>query len=70
MTLVSIFKTFSDQILSKSTIKGVAAALFSSRCPKNLEKEKNYLEIAEIDVGVNFGSRRTILDIKAQLFSS
>ena len=45
---------------------GVAAALFSSRRYKNLQNEKIflYLEIVEIDMGVNFGSRRTILDIK------
>ena len=45
---------------------GVAAVLFSLRRPKNLQNEKIFLclETAEIDVGVNFGSRRTILDIK------
>ena len=51
---------------SKLTIRGVAAALFSSRLPKNFEDEKNFfwLKIAEIDVGVNFGWERTNLDIK------
>ena len=51
-----IFKTCSDQILAKLINLGgggVAAALFSSRCAKNLQNEKIflYLEIAEIDVG-------------------
>ena len=51
---------------------GVAAALFSSRRPKNFENEKNFLclKIAEIDMGVNFGSRRTILDIKTHFLKS
>ena len=59
-------KTCSDQILAKLINQGVAAVLFSSRRPKNLQNEKIclYLEITEIDMGVNFGSRRTILDIK------
>ena len=54
------------------SIRGVAAALFSSRRPKNFENEKFSLclKIAEIDMGggVNFGSRRTILDIKTHFF--
>ena len=48
-----IIKTCSDQILAKLINLGAAAALFSSRGPKNLQNEKNflYLEIAEIDIG-------------------
>ena len=48
--------------------RGVAAALFSSRRPKNFENENIFLclKIAEIDMGVNFGWRRTILDIKTR----
>ena len=55
----------SDQILEKLINRGVAAALFSSRCLKNFEDEKVvlYLKIAKMDMGVNFASRRTILDI-------
>ena len=53
-------KTCSDQILARliNQGRGVAAALFSSRRPQNLPNEKIflYLEIAEIDMGVNFGS--------------
>ena len=43
-----------------------AAAFFLLRRPKNLQNEQIFLhlKIAEIDMGVNFGSRRTILDIK------
>ena len=41
------------------SIRGVAAALFSSRRPKKFENEKfPRLKIAEIDMGVNFGSGR------------
>ena len=60
------FKTRSEQILAKLINEGVDAALFSSRHPKNFENEKNFLclKIAEIDMGVNFGLRRMILDIK------
>ena len=50
--------------------QGVAAGLFSSRRPKNVENEKICLclKIADIDMGVNFGSRKTILDIKTHFF--
>ena len=50
---VFIFKTCSDQILAKLINLGVAAALFSSRGPKNLQNEKKFLhlEIAKIDIG-------------------
>ena len=67
---VFIIKTCPDQILAKLIYQGVAAALFSSRHPKNLQNEKISLclEIAEIDLGVNFGSRRTIVDIKNSFF--
>ena len=67
MTFSFILKTGFDQILAKLINQGVAAALFSSRCPINFENEKFFLclKIAEIDMGgVNFGSRRTILEIK------
>ena len=52
---------------SKIDQSGGLLLLFSQRDPKNLQNEKIflYLEIAEIDMGgVNFGSRRKILDIK------
>ena len=49
-------KTCSDQILPKLINQGVAAALLSSRRPKNLQNEKIFLclnlKIAEIDMGV------------------
>ena len=63
-------KTFSDQILAKLINHGVAAALFSSRHLSNFGNERIFLhlKIAKIDMGVNFGSRRTILDIKTHLF--
>ena len=50
---------------------GVAAAFFSLRRPKNFENEKFFLclKIAEIDMGVNFRSRRTILDIKTHFLN-
>ena len=54
MILVFIFKICSDQILAKLINQGgVAAVLFSSRHPKNLQNEKKflYLEITEIDTG-------------------
>ena len=68
--LVFVFKTCSDQILAKLISQGVVAALFSSTCPKNLKNEKIFLhlEIAEMDMGVNFGSRRAIMDIKTHFF--
>ena len=52
--------------------RGVAAALSSSRRLKNFGNEKIflYLKIAKFDMGgggVNFGSRRTILN-KSSLF--
>ena len=53
-------------MLAKLINQGVADDLFSSRRPKNLQNGKIflYLEIAEIDMGVNFGSRTTTLDTK------
>ena len=58
------------QMVAKLINEGVAAALFSSRRLKNFENENIFLclKIAEIDMGVNFGSRRTILDIKTHYF--
>ena len=58
-------------MLAKLIDQGVAAVLFLSRHPKNLQNENIFLclEIAEIDMGgVNFGWRRTILDIKTLFF--
>ena len=45
-------KICSDQILAQLINQGVAAAHFSSRCPKNLQNGKIFvhLEIAEIDM--------------------
>ena len=59
-----------DLILAKLVNQGVASALFSSRRPKNFENEKIFLclKIAEIDMGVNFGSKRTNIDIKIHFF--
>ena len=53
-------------MLRQNSIRRVAAALFSLRHPKNFENEKIVLclKIAEIDMGFNVWSRRTILDIK------
>ena len=68
--------THFGQILAKLINQGgVAAALFSSRHPENFENEKNFLclKIAEINMGGgggNFGSRRTILDIKTYFFEA
>ena len=66
VTFSFILKTCSDQILAKLINQGVAAALFSSKRPKNFENEQIFscFKIAEIDMGVNFGSGRTILYIK------
>ena len=46
----------SDQFLADLVNQGVAAALFSSRHPKNFENEKIFLclKIAEIDMGGQF----------------
>ena len=54
------------------SIRGAAAALFSLRRPENFENEKISLclEIAEINMGINFGSKRMILDIKTHFFKS
>ena len=40
--------------------------LFSSRCPKNFEMKKisSARKLMKLTWGFNFGSRRTILDIK------
>ena len=50
--LVFILKAHSDQILAKLINQGVAAALSSSRRPKNFENEKIFLclKIVEIDM--------------------
>ena len=68
--VVFIFKTCSDQILANLVNQGVAAALLSSRRSKNLENENILLclKIAEINMGVNFGSKRTSLDRKINFF--
>ena len=52
-TLVFIFKTCSDQILAKSSIREVDAALFSSRRLKTYKNEKLLLglKIAEVNIG-------------------
>ena len=51
---IEIFTTFTD--FENGSVKGVAAALFSLRRPKNLENEKFFLslKIAEIDMGGQF----------------
>ena len=61
---------FCQNFSKLNQLGGVAAAYFSSRHLKNVEKEKKFLslEIAEIDKGINFGSGRTILDIKVYSF--
>ena len=61
---LSVFALVNSKALTQR-IRGVAVALLSSKRPKNFENEKFFLclKIAEIDMGVNFGSRRTILDI-------
>ena len=69
-----MFETCSDQILAKLVNQEVATSLFSSRRPVKIYKMKKIsvcLEIAESDIGgggLNFGSRRTILDIKTHFF--
>ena len=61
---IEIFTTFTD--FENWSVRGVAAALFSWRHPQNFENENFFLclKIAKIDMGVNFGSRKTILDTK------
>ena len=51
---------------SKIDQLGGCAAPLSLRLLKNFGNEKIFLclKIAEVDMGVNFGPRRTILDIK------
>ena len=51
---IEIFTTFTD--FENWSIRGVAAALFSLRRPKNFENEKFFLclKIAEIDMGGQF----------------
>ena len=70
--LVFIFKTCSDQILAKLINRrgGVAAALLSSRLLKNFGNKKICLclKVAKIGMGGNFGSRRTILEIRTHFF--
>ena len=65
--------TCSGQILATLVNQGVAAALFSSRLLKNFENEPNIffcLKNSKSDMGggVNFGSKRTNLDIKNYYF--
>ena len=51
---IEIFTTFND--FENWSIRGVAVALFSLRCPKNFENEKFFLclKSAEIDMGCQF----------------
>ena len=60
--LVFILKTCSDQILAKLIYQEVATPLFSWRQPNNFEK------LLKLTWGINFGSRRTILDIKTLFY--
>ena len=73
MTFSFILKTPFGQILVKLVNQGVAAALFSSRRPKNFENEKFFLclKIAEIDMGDQFwvekndsGHKNPFLNVK------
>ena len=67
---IEIFITLTD--FENWSIRGVAAALFSLRHPKNFENEEFFLclKITEIDMGgVNFGLRRRILDIKTHFLN-
>ena len=63
---VFILKTCSDQTLAKLIDQGVAVVLFLSRHPKNLQNEKfsSAWKLLKLTWGVNFESRRTILDIE------
>ena len=49
---------------------GISVVLFSSRCLKTFWKWNNLLclEVATIDGGINSGSKRVILNIKAHFF--
>ena len=51
---MKIFTTFTD--FENWSVRGVAPALFSLRCPKNFKNEKCFLclKIAEIDMGDQF----------------
>ena len=55
---------------SKIDQSGGCCCFFSSRHHKSFENEKIFLclKIAEIDTGVKFWSRRTILDIKRHIY--
>ena len=68
--LVFIFKTCSDQILAKLINQGGYCCSFLIKTSKKFDNEKIFLclKIAKIYMGVNFGSRRTILDIKTRFF--
>ena len=57
--LVFIFKTCSDQILAKLVNKGGCCCSFLIETSQNFWKWKIFLclKIAEIDMGVNFGSK-------------
>ena len=57
-------------MLAKLICQGVAAALFSSRRPKNLESEKNFLcmKIAEIDMRGQFWVKKNESGHKNPIF--
>ena len=56
--------------IAKLVNQGSVAALFSSRCPKNLQNEKIflYLEIAEIDMGGQFWVKKNDSGHKNEFF--
>ena len=68
--LVFTLKTRSDQILAKLINQGGCCCSFLIETSQNFENDKIFLclKISEIDMGVTFGSRRTILDIRTHLF--
>ena len=75
MTFSFIFKTCSDQILAKLISRGGGGgwccSFLMETSVKLLKVKKIFLclKIAEIDMGVNFGSKSTILDIKLIFFT-
>ena len=67
---IEIFTTFTD-FENWSIIYTFTDLENWGKCLKNFENEKFFLclKIAEIDMGVNFGLRRTILDIKTHFLN-